>query len=81
MKNNYLVRLRRPRASSPLEWVLDNAADKNEAIQIAEKWYGEQVDVILDKQAGHRFSEDHHLQKICAATHRLYAAEAEIRKC
>ena len=50
------------------------------AIQIAEKWCGEQVDVILDKQAGHRFSEDHHLQQICAATYRLYAAEAEIRK-
>ena len=51
------------------------------AIQIAEKWYGEQVDVILDKQAGHRFSEDHHLQQICAATYRLYAAEAAVRKC
>ena len=51
------------------------------AIKIAEKWCGEQVDVILDKQAGHRFSEDHHLQKICAATYRLYAAEAEKREC
>ena len=50
------------------------------AIQIAEKWYGEKVDVILDKQAGHRFSEDHHLQQICAATYRLYSAEAEITK-
>ena len=51
------------------------------AIKIAEKWCGEQVDVILDKQAGHRFSEDRHLQQICAATYRLYAAEAEIQKC
>ena len=46
------------------------------AIQIAEKWCGKQVDVILDKQAGHRFSEERHLQQICAVTYRLYMAEA-----
>ncbi len=59
----------------------DQEVPRRTAIKIAEKWCGEQVDVILDKQAGHRFSEDHHLQKICAATYRLYAAEAEIREC
>ena len=51
------------------------------AIQIAEKWGGKQVDVILDKQASHRFSEERHLQQICAATYRLYADKAAMRKC
>ena len=46
------------------------------AIQIAEKWDGEEVDIFLDKQAGHRFSEDHHLKKICEASHRLLKKEA-----
>lgn len=46
------------------------------AIKIAEKWGGEQVEIILDKQAGHRFSEDHQLQQICAATLRLHRANA-----
>ena len=49
------------------------------AIQIAENWRGQQVNVILDKQAGHRFSEAHHLHQICAAAYRLYEAEATPR--
>ena len=44
------------------------------AIQIAEKWAGEQVEIVLDKQAGHRFSSDQQLQQICAASRRLQTA-------
>ena len=46
------------------------------ATQIAENWGGEQVEIFLDKQAGHRFSEDYQLQQICAATLRLHKANA-----
>ena len=46
------------------------------AIQIAEKWGGKKVEIVLDKQAGHRFSEDHQLQQICTATRRLHTAKA-----
>lgn len=54
----------------------DNEVPWQTSTQIAEKWGGKQVNVVLDKQAGHRFSENHHLEQICAATYRLWAAEA-----
>ena len=46
------------------------------AIQIAEKWEGEQVEIVLDKRAGHRFSDENQLQQICTATRRLQTAKA-----
>ncbi len=45
------------------------------AIQIAEKWGGEKVEIVLDKRAGHRFSEGYQLRQICAATRRLHKAK------
>lgn len=55
-----------------LQGMADHEVPWQTALHIAEQWASDEVQVILDKAAGHRFSEDSQIEQICSVVRRLY---------
>lgn len=63
-----------------LQGMADHEVPWQTALCIAERWQTEQVQVILDKAAGHRFSDDSQIEQICSAVRGLYDKIAAARQ-
>ena len=55
-----------------LQGMADHEVPWQTAIKIAEQWCSDDVQVILDKAAGHRFSEDSQIEQICSVVRNLH---------
>ena len=55
-----------------LQGMADHEVPWQTAINIAEQWQSGEVQVILDKAAGHRFSEDSQIDQICSVVRWLH---------
>ena len=55
-----------------LQGMADHEVPWQTALNLAAAWSSDDVQVILDKAAGHRFSEATQIQQICAAVEGLY---------